>query len=181
MTRETEAITVLSTNSNGGNGGNGGSGGGCVFMTFGEWLRTRRYERKMPNARRWSQEHLANLAGTTKATISRLESGKKDGKLETIEAIADALGEDRNEAVSLWAKIEPPAGDTVTIPAGGTKKESRHGVILIYPSDWRDESDEFTEYFDLMADVRRKGATVQEAPGPSVEDAEDTETTGNSR
>lgn len=43
-------------------------------------------------AREWSQEDLAHQAGIQPADISRIEAGKRDLRLSTIEKLAKALG-----------------------------------------------------------------------------------------
>lgn len=44
--------------------------------------------------RGWSQRELADRAGLKQAQISRLESGKREPRLSTVRALADALGVD---------------------------------------------------------------------------------------
>lgn len=51
--------------------------------------------RELRDARGWSQDHLAELAGVRQATISKLESGDVASvRLATLERVADALGVD---------------------------------------------------------------------------------------
>lgn len=42
--------------------------------------------------RRWSQQDVAEKAGTTADRVSQIESGLIDPRLSTVERIADALG-----------------------------------------------------------------------------------------
>lgn len=42
--------------------------------------------------REWSQRKLADEAGLKQAQISRLESGKREPRLSTVRALAEALG-----------------------------------------------------------------------------------------
>lgn len=51
-------------------------------------------------ARKWSQEHLATLAGTTKGYISQIESGKRDPSAETLRSIAAALDKDVTDMIA---------------------------------------------------------------------------------
>lgn len=50
--------------------------------------------------RQWSQEHLANLAGTTKGYISQIENGKRDPSAETLRSLAAAFGLDVTEMIA---------------------------------------------------------------------------------
>lgn len=67
-----------------------------------------------------SQERLADLLDTTKATISRIENMKIGYSQDFLEACADALG--THPAVLL---SRPPREDDNLPPAAGTKRPGR--------------------------------------------------------
>lgn len=50
--------------------------------------------KELRQSRGWSQEHLAELAGTSKGYISQLESGKREPSAETLRSLAAAFGVD---------------------------------------------------------------------------------------
>jgi len=48
--------------------------------------------RELRDARRWTQERLAEAAGLTPVQLSRIENGANDPKLTTVLRLARALG-----------------------------------------------------------------------------------------
>lgn len=65
-----------------------------IINEFGNTLR------RLREAKKWTQGELADLAGTTTNTISRLETGTNEAGLVTIVRIAEALGVDPGELFS---------------------------------------------------------------------------------
>jgi transcriptional regulator with XRE-family HTH domain len=58
-----------------------------------------------------SQQELADAAGTTKANISRLETGKQKPQMATVRKLAEALGV-RPEDLVDWEADAPDAPET---------------------------------------------------------------------
>lgn len=57
----------------------------CLPMEFKDWLKSERVKRK------WNQPELAESAGTTKATIQRLEYGQRKPSRDMAEGLINAL------------------------------------------------------------------------------------------
>lgn len=50
--------------------------------------------------RGWSQDHLAEIAGTTKGYVSQLETGKRQPSARTLRNLAEAFGVDVTEMIA---------------------------------------------------------------------------------
>jgi len=88
---------------------------------FGEWLRRLRL------ARQWSQDVLAEKAGTSKPTISRLENNRRGTTREMVTAVAEALGVRTDEALARWVGVWPTRGqEEVEIVPGMRLRFTRH-------------------------------------------------------
>lgn len=67
---------------------------------FGAWLESARERRG------WTQEVFASRAGTTAATISRIESGERNPSREMVERIALALATDEQDPESVQRLVQ---------------------------------------------------------------------------
>lgn len=74
--------------------------------------RQRAYLMEHRKAKKWSQTELANRMNTTKATISRYETGKRDYPGGFLAAVAEALGKSESDLYRLPDAPPPsaPAG-----------------------------------------------------------------------
>lgn len=90
--------------------------------------RQRAYLREHREAAGWSQTELANRMGTTKATISRYETGKRDYPGGFLAAVAEAMGKTEGDLFALPRPDAPPAPESLdALLAGepeGIKKQA---------------------------------------------------------
>ena len=56
--------------------------------------------KELRGARGWTQQHLADLAGTSKGYISQLESGDRSPSAETLRALASAFRVDASQMIA---------------------------------------------------------------------------------
>lgn len=68
--------------------------------------------KELRQARGWTQEHLAMLAGTNKGYISQLESGKREPSTETLRSLAAAF---EVEAAQMIESSSPSDADAVRL------------------------------------------------------------------
>lgn len=73
--------------------------------------RQRAYLREHRKAKGWSQTELANRMETTKATISRYETGKRDYPGGFLAAFAEAVGKKEGDLFSLPDTASPTPGE----------------------------------------------------------------------
>jgi transcriptional regulator with XRE-family HTH domain len=57
-----------------------------------------------------TQAELAALAGTTEATVNRLENGLQQPRISTVRKLAEALGVEADELIDWGAEGEPGTG-----------------------------------------------------------------------
>lgn len=80
--------------------------------------------RQHRKARNWSQEHLAEAAGISRDALSRIERNDRAARLDTLAAIADALG------VEVGALIAPTVRATKSVGEGGEKQGALEVLAL---------------------------------------------------
>lgn len=89
--------------------------------------------RELRNLKGFSQARLAVTAGMDPATLNRIEQGKGNPNLKTLEKLADALGVGIADLLEEAPKAQAPSSPR---PAKESHEERRH---------WKEETEEFIE------------------------------------
>ena len=89
--------------------------------------RRRHFIAEWRDARGYTQEYLAALVGTTKAQISRIESGKGGYTQDGLEAISDALDVQASVLISRPPREDEKQPPALPEPARHSSKRPRRG------------------------------------------------------
>lgn len=81
--------------------------------------------RRLRVARRWSLSELAAATGSGKATLSAIENGRANPTVDTLAALAAALG------VELTALLEPAAADELALVRAADREPATDGVARL--------------------------------------------------
>ena len=109
---------------------------------FGEELRKRRKEAK------YTQDHLAKLAGISAAYISQLETGKKKPTDRVITKLSDALNIEENQLLILVGKIKMDLAGALAI----RQDEASELLTNLSGEEW-DELRTYLAYIKVKASI----------------------------
>ena len=91
--------------------------------------------RALRKGKKMSLAELSNLSGVALATLSRVETGRMMGTIESHMSIAKTLG---IRLAELYAEVETPAKEVVFMPAKDHTETFAHGKDVMYDMLTRD-------------------------------------------
>ncbi len=107
----------------------GAYSGANHVSVFGDWLKAEREKRG------WSQPQIADAAGTSTPTISRIETGARGPSRKLARSIAQALGADPREALEALMADTPGIAPLATLDEVQTPDTLLREFDLLTPEE----------------------------------------------